>query len=205
MDCVALSWKGRGGGGAIHQQPLGVVALLLSLSALTCPLLMTSSHSEGQIGASVKAAAAKVDPSIIVTICGSFRRGKASSGDIDIHITRPNFKLPQEPRSANNPLKAVVAALKATGLITDTLSHGGQKYQGVCKLDPSAGHHRRIDIMSTVMDQYYTGICYFTGVRKPPLATKNLLEDTDGLRRPPSKGGRRNLSVSSSRFLVAGL
>ena len=175
MDCVALSWKGRGGGGAIHQQPLGVVALLLSLSALTCPLLMTSSHSEGQIGASVKAAAAKVDPSIIVTICGSFRRGKASSGDIDIHITRPNFKLPQEPRSANNPLKAVVAALKATGLITDTLSHGGQKYQGVCKLDPSAGHHRRIDIMSTVMDQYYTGICYFTG-QQPRTCSRTLID-----------------------------
>ena len=60
------------------------------------------------IGAEVKAAAAKVDPAILVTICGSFRRGKASSGDIDIHITRPSFKLPQKVTSPNNPLKDIV-------------------------------------------------------------------------------------------------
>ena len=37
----------------------------------------------------------------------------------------------------------------------------------------------------------------FRPVRKSPLATKNLLEDTDGLRRPPLEGGRRNPSVTS--------
>ena len=36
------------------------------------------------------------------------------------------------------------------------------------------------------------------GRKHNPLVTKNLLEDTDGLRRPaPSKGGRRNPSVPS--------
>jgi len=33
--------------------------------------------------------AEELDPKLILTVCGSYRRGKSESGDIDILITHP--------------------------------------------------------------------------------------------------------------------
>ena len=38
------------------------------------------------IGARITETAVKLDPQIKVTVCGSFRRGATSSGDIDILV-----------------------------------------------------------------------------------------------------------------------
>ncbi|KAG9330343.1 hypothetical protein JZ751_012727 [Albula glossodonta] len=76
-----------------------------------------------------------VDPEYIGTICGSYRRGAESSGDIDILLTHPDF--------TSQLLHAVVEHLESIGFITDTLSKGDTK------LIPK--------------DQYYCGVLYFTG------------------------------------------
>ncbi|GAB6028468.1 hypothetical protein CHUAL_002627 [Chamberlinius hualienensis] len=102
----------------------------------------------------------KVDHEYLVTICGSFRRGAASSGDIDVLLTHPSFT--SEKKKQGNLLKNVVGRLQKVDFITDVLSLGEAKFMGVCVLDKVA-LHRRIDIRLMPHDQYYCGVLYFTG------------------------------------------
>lgn len=100
----------------------------------------------------------KLDPALKLTICGSYRRGKLESGDVDALITHPSFTS-KSPNS--NLLEAVVQALEECGLITDRLSLGHTKFMGACKLEDLPT--RRLDIRLTPCDQYYCCILYFTG------------------------------------------
>ncbi|KAL4646569.1 DNA polymerase beta [Arapaima gigas] len=106
-----------------------------------------------------------LDPEYIGTICGSYRRGAESSGDIDILLTHPNFTSQSEKQP--RLLHAVVEHLESLGFITDTLSKGDTKFMGVCQLahgdEEEECPHRRIDIRLIPKDQYYCGVLYFTG------------------------------------------
>ncbi|XP_053480803.1 DNA polymerase beta isoform X1 [Ictalurus furcatus] len=108
----------------------------------------------------------QLDPEYIGTICGSYRRGAESSGDIDILLTHPDFT----SQSQKQPwlLHAVLEHLESIGFVTDTLSKGDTKFMGVCQLqrgvkDEKDYDHRRIDIRLIPKDQYYCGVLYFTG------------------------------------------
>ncbi|CAH1405728.1 unnamed protein product [Nezara viridula] len=102
-----------------------------------------------------------LDPEYLITICGSYRRGKAESGDIDVLITHPNFTSScSEKGLASNLLKKVVNKLENVSLITDTISLGDVKFMGVCKISEIA---RRLDIRLTPHDQYNCATLYFTG------------------------------------------
>ncbi|KAJ6653250.1 hypothetical protein lerEdw1_009414 [Lerista edwardsae] len=107
----------------------------------------------------------KVDPNYIATVCGSFRRGAESSGDMDILLTHPDFT--SESSKQPKLLHQVVEQLEEIGFITDTLSKGDTKFMGVCRLPSSdegiAYPYRRIDIRLIPRDQYYCGVLYFTG------------------------------------------
>ncbi|TTB27301.1 DNA polymerase beta [Bagarius yarrelli] len=109
----------------------------------------------------------QVHPDYIGTICGSYRRGAASSGDIDILLTHPDFN--SQSKKQPRLLHAVVEHLESIGFITDTLSKGDTKFMGVCQLQNNTGNknknydHRRIDIRLIPKDQYYCGVLYFTG------------------------------------------
>lgn len=85
-------------------------------------------------------------------ICGSYRRGALSSGDIDVLIL-----------GNNNLLKKIVKDLTAIGFIIDNLTtKGDTKFMGVCRL--KQGYiARRIDIRVVDSDAYYTSLIYFTG------------------------------------------
>ena len=117
-------------------------------------------------GALVSKAAASLDPAIKVTVCGSFRRGAATCGDIDILITHPKFTEAVDKAHSDaerhNPLPSLVASLKKGGLLTDTLGMGHQKFSGVCKLRVDT-KYRRIDLLALPLRQYWTAVCYFTG------------------------------------------
>jgi len=109
-----------------------------------------------------------VDPEYIGTICGSYRRGAESSGDIDILLTHPDYT--SETDKQPKLLHDVVDHLESIGFVTETLSKGDTKFMGVCQLqmddDPDATEpnpHRRIDIRLIPKDQYYCGVLYFTG------------------------------------------
>ncbi|EQB78700.1 polymerase (DNA directed), beta isoform 3-like protein [Camelus ferus] len=78
----------------------------------------------------------KVDSEYIATVCGSFRRGAESSGDMDVLLTHPSFT-------------------------SESAKQGVCQLPG--KNDEKAYPHRRIDIRLIPKDQYYCGVLYFTG------------------------------------------
>lgn len=67
-----------------------------------------------------------VDEKLVATVCGSFRRGAVSSGDIDILMGHPDYT--SEVKKKPEYVKRVVAAMEAGGFVTDTLSLGETKF-----------------------------------------------------------------------------
>ncbi|KAM5171839.1 DNA polymerase beta [Mantella aurantiaca] len=105
-----------------------------------------------------------VDAEYIATVCGSFRRGAESSGDMDILLTHPDFT--SESTKQPHLLHQIVQTLEEGKFITDTLVKGDTKFMGVCQLPSEGGKQfpfRRIDIRLIPNDQYYCGVLYFTG------------------------------------------
>ncbi|KAH3866823.1 DNA polymerase beta-like isoform X2 [Dreissena polymorpha] len=107
---------------------------------------------------------AAIDKDYTAKVCGSFRRGAETSGDIDILLTHPHFT--STSKKMPELLKNVVTKLEDMEFITDRLSLGDSKFMGVCKLaDTKDVKHayRRIDIRIIPHDQYYCALLYFTG------------------------------------------
>jgi DNA polymerase beta len=108
----------------------------------------------------------QIDDDIIATVCGSFRRGAVSSGDIDILISHPKYS--SDSKSKPSYIKNIVKAMETDGFVTDTLSSGDTKFMGVCRLPCEEGVatppiYRRIDVRLIPIDQYFFGTLYFTG------------------------------------------
>ncbi|GJQ84809.1 hypothetical protein Trydic_g19574 [Trypoxylus dichotomus] len=103
----------------------------------------------------------KLDKDYEITICGSYRRGKPESGDIDALITHPLYTS-ETYNKQKDRLKTIVKTLEKCELVTDVLSLGDTKFMGVCRLDRDA-ITRRLDIRLTPYDQYYCCVLYFTG------------------------------------------
>jgi DNA polymerase beta len=105
----------------------------------------------------------KLDSDYEGKVCGSFRRGGATSGDIDVLLTHPSFT--SKSGKADGLLQTVVSHLENAKFITDSLSLGGSKYMGVCQLpkDTMEHDHRRLDIRLIPSDQFHCALLYFTG------------------------------------------
>jgi DNA polymerase/3'-5' exonuclease PolX len=111
-----------------------------------------------------------INPKFIIGCCGSYRRGRPRSGDMDCLLTHPDFKTQEdidEYQSANgNILQVLVNALTAKGFLNDHLTDGGRtKYMGLCKLPNRKEYtlNRRIDIRFVPYNSYGTALLYFTG------------------------------------------
>ena len=85
-----------------------------------------------RLEAVVRAAAEAHDPPLQMRVCGSYRRGKADSGDIDCLLCHPSY----HEREAQVPgwLSTLVDALTRSGFITDTIAEGRKKCAAVCRL-----------------------------------------------------------------------
>ncbi|XP_068248489.1 DNA polymerase lambda-like [Palaemon carinicauda] len=110
----------------------------------------------------VKEAALSVKKGLIVTVCGSYRRGKPSCGDVDILITHP------DGHSHSMIFKPILEKLRNTGFLTDDLvtqeDNGDQKkYLGVCLLPGENRKHRRLDVIVIPYSEYAPALMYFTG------------------------------------------
>ena len=81
------------------------------------------------------------------TLVGSFRRGLATSGDIDVIVS--------------GPLKTIIESFKASGYLTDILAQGESKCLAVCRLPGQP--YRRIDFLSTPASELPFALLYFTG------------------------------------------
>ena len=87
-------------------------------------------------------------------IVGSYRRGMADSGDIDIIITSPD-----DDKTAFN---GFLDALIEQKIVTHVLSRGAHKSLTIAKL-PGMKHSRRVDFLYTSPKEYPFAILYFTG------------------------------------------
>lgn len=103
------------------------------------------------------------DNNMDIRICGSYRREKDTSNDIDVIISHPNIKTRIDADNSDI-LQKFIELLKKKKFIVDSLTSEKvpTKYMGICKL--SDKHMlRRIDIRFIAQESYYTAILYFTG------------------------------------------
>lgn len=108
-----------------------------------------------------------VDKELFHVICGSYRRLKPVSNDIDVLITHPKIKTKLQLKTSPNYLLKVVKQLKDINFLIDDLTDKDFeiKYMGFCMLKENSKEYpvRRIDIRYIPYDSYYTALLYFTG------------------------------------------
>lgn len=118
-----------------------------------------------EIEAIVREHALTLVPGLVIQTCGSYRRGKATCGDVDILITHT------DGISHEGLLIPLIDSLKKSGFLTDDLVFSEKydedssqaKYFGVCLLPGDNRKHRRLDIISIPYDEYACALLYFTG------------------------------------------
>jgi DNA polymerase/3'-5' exonuclease PolX len=128
----------------------------------------------------------RVDQNVIIEVCGSHRRGAATSGDVDILLTHPHSHSKSTAECLY--LRSVVRVLTEEGYILDTLAEGPSKFMGYCRANSQldegfaqlaakgigltsttgAGSKpvplvRRLDIRWIPFDSFYPSLLYFTG------------------------------------------
>lgn len=106
----------------------------------------------------------KLDPQLFGIICGSYRRLKMTSGDIDMLIVHPKLKTKsQVEKSKINYLEKFINQLVSEKFIVDSLTGTDvkTKYMGICQYKKNP--LRRIDIRFLPYESYYYAILYFTG------------------------------------------
>lgn len=104
-----------------------------------------------------------LDPEMDVRVCGSYRREKDTSNDIDVIISHPSIKTKKQSENSDLLFKFVSILENEKFIIDDfTSKNVPTKYMGVCKLTKT-GLLRRLDIRFMPQESYYTAILYFTG------------------------------------------
>jgi DNA polymerase/3'-5' exonuclease PolX len=105
----------------------------------------------------------KLDPNMDVRICGSYRREKDTSNDIDVIIAHPDIMTKNDTKTSDLMKRFINKLTKDKFLIDNfTADNVLTKFMGVCKLTPKHPL-RRIDIRFVPQESYYTAILYFTG------------------------------------------
>ena len=109
----------------------------------------------------------KIDPSAELTIAGSYRRKKETSGDIDILLKAQNQSVYDK----------LIDQLVKKGYIQETLSRGPKKFMGMSNIDTKEFKktNRRIDIMYTTPEEYPFAVLYFTGSKDFNVTMRNWL------------------------------
>ena len=104
----------------------------------------------------------QIDINLFGTICGSYRRLKPTSGDIDLIIIHQDYKKIEDKIKVNY-LDIIVQELIKKNIIIESLTRTDvkTKYMGIFKWNNSK--QRRIDIRFIPTQSYYSAILYFTG------------------------------------------
>ncbi|KAJ3556163.1 hypothetical protein NM688_g2180 [Phlebia brevispora] len=111
----------------------------------------------------IKPIALDIDPRLEVEIMGSFRRGKADCGDIDIMITRPT----DDGRTHGGVLRYLLHELRKRGIVTEDLCVPEDwddlelVYRGLCRKD-SGSRRRRIDFLAVPYESRGAARLYYT-------------------------------------------
>nr|XP_019580515.1 PREDICTED: DNA polymerase lambda isoform X2 [Rhinolophus sinicus] len=115
-----------------------------------------------EIEQTVRESAQAFSPGLLCVACGSYRRGKATCGDVDVLLTHP------DGRSHQGVFSRLLDSLRQRGFLTDDLvsqEENGQqqKYLGVCRLPGPGRRHRRLDIIVVPYSEFACALLYFTG------------------------------------------
>jgi DNA polymerase beta len=103
-------------------------------------------------------------------IVGSFRRGAASSGDIDVLIRVPPAT---SSTTAKRLLATYVENMKKAGYIEEVLALGEHKCMAICRFTDPSGQARRLDLLLTPDEEYAYALLYFTGSDQFNVAFRN--------------------------------
>ena len=114
----------------------------------------------------VRKACAKADAGIQVIVGGSYRRGAADCGDIDLIITKQNAALDNIRATL---IGIVIPQLLAQGFLKVGLANAGStsreqgsKWHGASTI-PGSKVWRRIDFLFVPWDEFGAALIYFTG------------------------------------------
>ncbi|KAF5366779.1 hypothetical protein D9758_006472 [Tetrapyrgos nigripes] len=113
----------------------------------------------------IKTIALSIDPGLVLRHVGSYRRGKADCGDIDIIITRDDT----DGKTHHGVLRRLLRKLHAAGILTEDLALPEDAkldttYRGLCHLPGVPGaRRRRIDFLSTTWKSRGAALIYYTG------------------------------------------
>ena len=105
----------------------------------------------------------KIDDKLEGIVCGSYRREKKTSNDIDFIITHPELKTQNDISNSNlKYLELFVKKLKENKIIETSLTSDSvkTKYMGICNFDNIM---IRIDIRYIPFESYHYAMLYFTG------------------------------------------
>jgi DNA polymerase/3'-5' exonuclease PolX len=104
----------------------------------------------------------KIDKDLIGEVCGSYRRKKETSNDIDVLISHKKIKTKTLAEKSDYLFKILLALINDK-FIVDSLTEltVPTKYMGFCKI--SKNPIRRIDIRFFGYESYPFGLLYFTG------------------------------------------
>jgi DNA polymerase/3'-5' exonuclease PolX len=104
----------------------------------------------------------KFNKKLLFFICGSYRRNKITSNDIDILLINKDI-IYQDDIYESDCLNDIVSMLKEDNFIKDDLTgiDGKTKYMGFCKYKNNP--IRRIDIRMVGVESFATALVYFTG------------------------------------------
>ena len=111
--------------------------------------------------------AAELNSELIAQCCGSYRRGRARSGDVDCLLFHKGLASEDDVRKWESEnghiLSAFAAKLTVLGFLVDHLSCGDTKYMGLCRMAGADRTNRRIDIRLMPMNSHAAALLYFTG------------------------------------------
>ncbi|KAG1852134.1 hypothetical protein DFJ58DRAFT_661386 [Suillus subalutaceus] len=113
----------------------------------------------------IKPIALELDKHLYIDIMGSFRRGKATCGDIDILVTRPT----SDGITHAGLLPELLARLHAAKILTEDLALPDDFsalelcYRGLCKGPEPDAKRRRIDILCVPWQNRGAALLYYTG------------------------------------------
>lgn len=107
-----------------------------------------------------------ISPELFGRICGSYRREKSHSNDIDFLMIYPNYKTIRQLKMGaltKNYMEILVDILIEEKFIVHSLTdvNADALYMGFCRYKNNPV--RRIDIRFIPYDSYYTALLYFTG------------------------------------------
>lgn len=108
--------------------------------------------------------AKQIDNQLEIIICGSYRRNKPFSNDIDCMLCHPKIITYEDMLSGRKYLYEYISYMKFDTFILDSLTGDNvkTKFMGFCQYSAELPV-RRIDIRYIPYESYYSALLYFTG------------------------------------------